>query len=85
MDNNSIYANRVEVDTSVYDFVFTFYQTVPAKNEDGKIETEERVKKCQIIMSPQHAKAFLNVLLGQINWYEQNYGKINLEPKKDNK
>ena len=34
-------------------------------------------------MSPQHAKAFSNILKNVMNDYEENFGKINLEGIKD--
>lgn len=36
MESNNLYANRVEISSSVYDVLITFYQSTPIKNEKGR-------------------------------------------------
>lgn len=78
MESINAYANRVEVNSSVYDLLLTFYQSLPIKNEKGEIISEENCTKVNIAMSPQHAKALMIALNQQINWYEGEFGVIKL-------
>ena len=79
MESTNLYANRVEISSTVYDILFSFYQTFTIKNEDGETISEDKGMKANIVMSPQHAKALMNALNQQINWYEESYGEIKLQ------
>lgn len=78
------YVNRVEINSSVYDVLISFHQSSPIKDETGKIIGEEKSSETNIIMSPQHAKAFMKILGDQINWYEENFGEIDIEGRELN-
>jgi hypothetical protein len=68
------YANSVQVRLSVWDF-FLIFGTLDQQTVD-----EVKVENFQgIYLSPQQAKALLNVLSHNVNQYEQSFGTISLE------
>ncbi len=68
------YANSVQVRMSVWDF-FLVFGTLTQQNPE-----ELTVKNFQgIYLSPQQAKALLNVLGHNLAQYEQTFGSITLE------
>jgi|SRR4051812_35284190 hypothetical protein len=74
------YANDVNVSNSPWDFVFDFAQLVgaprvapPAEGEDAEV-LKHVVGR--FVMSPQHTKAFLQVLAENIARYEAQWGDI---------
>ncbi len=70
------YANSVQVRMSVWDFFLVFgtmHQTSP---EQVNIENFQG-----IYLSPQQAKALLNVLSHNLSQYEQTFGPLALEPQ----
>jgi len=63
-----IYTNSVEVLVSPYEFLLQM-----------GLETQRKVKPiCNVRMSPQHAKIFLNILQQSIENYERNIGEIKI-------
>lgn len=68
------YVNIASASSSVYDFSLLLGN----KKDDTNQFTEDDVE-LKLIMSPQHAKAFVNVLKEQIQIYERLYGEINLK------
>ena len=70
------YANSVQVRMSVWDFQLVFgtmHQNTP---------DEVQVENFQAIyLSPQQAKALLNVLGHNLQQYEQTFGPLALEPQ----
>jgi hypothetical protein len=77
-----IYANQVSIDTSVFDFIFSFGSLMPKKEDDGKAIIPYELDQALIFMSPQHAKAFSKILEEQLKHYENTFGEINLDPIK---
>ena len=67
---NIIYANQIQVQMQLFDFSLTLNTVDP----DG-IHQEQGV----LYLSPQHAKALLQVLSDNVNMYESLFGPINLE------
>ena len=53
----SAYSNQVEIGTSPWDFRFLFFEIT--EDETGE---PIREKKARVVMSPQHARAFAQVL-----------------------
>lgn len=80
MENNKplFYCNHAEVCTSIYDFRIGFgvkkNAAAPISNEDIDV---------YIVMSPQHAKSLVSLLLDNLKAYEKVFGNINLEPDKE--
>lgn len=75
-DYRENYANSVQVRMSVWDFFLVFgtmHQEAPEKVEIGNFQG--------IYLSPQQAKALLNVLTHNLAQYEQAFGTLALEPK----
>ncbi|MGI6693205.1 MAG: DUF3467 domain-containing protein [Limnochordia bacterium] len=68
------YSNSVELNISVYDFVFRFEETCMA--DDGTVGKHPVV---DIVMSPQHAKALFHALNAAVQQYEERFGEIKIE------
>jgi len=70
------YANSVQVRTNLWDIFFSFGTINQTSPEDVEIRNFQG-----LYLSPQQAKAFLNVLHQNIQQYEAAFGEIRLEPK----
>ena len=69
------YANSVQIRVSVWDFLLQFgtlTQTVPEKVKIVNFQG--------VYLSPQQAKALLNVLSQNVSNYERTFGEIKLDP-----
>lgn len=68
----SRYSDAVFINHNPFGFTFDFAQNIP------------QMKMMKIIhrvsSSPQHTKAFLNVLTAQVKNYEKQFGEITLTP-----
>ncbi len=74
-----IYTNSIGVEISTFDMKLNLdYVTTDTSND-----TEQRINLCEVVMSPQHAKAFLETLQNAVNMYEEKIGKIDLKPIKE--
>lgn len=71
-----IYANSVQIRSSVWDFCLVFGT---ARQESAEAVTLQNLQG--IYLSPQQAKALLNVLGQNLAQYEQAFGEIAIEPK----
>ena len=70
------YSNSVQVRMSVWDFFLVFGNM--HQHEADKVD----IKNFQgIYLSPQQAKALLNVLSHNVAQYEQTFGALTLEPQ----
>jgi flagellar protein FlaG len=74
-DYRETYANSVQVRVSVWDFQLVFGLASSESPEAVTVRNHSA-----IILSPQQAKALLNVLGQNIAQYEQAFGTLNLEP-----
>ncbi len=75
-DYRETYANSVQVRMNVWDFflVFgTFQQNTPEEVEVNNFQG--------IYLSPQQAKALVQILAHNVQQYEQTFGEIKLDPK----
>jgi len=72
----SIYANQVELHATNWDFRFRFGEAFDIQTENATV-----LERTRIIMSPQHAKAFLNALSDNVRKYEAAFGEIRFNPK----
>ena len=66
-----LYANNAQVVSSYYDFHLSFGLILEASNE--KLVTEDAVT---IKMSPQLAKRLRDIIIEQVDKYEESYGLI---------
>jgi flagellar protein FlaG len=73
-DYRDSYANSVQVRLSVWDFFLVFGTLDQQTQEEVKIDNFQG-----IYLSPQQAKALLNVLGHNVTQYEQSFGPISLE------
>ncbi len=74
-DYRETYANSVQVRVNVWDF-FLVFGTMQQQSEN-----QVEVRNFQgIYLSPQQAKALLNVLQQNVTQYETAFGEIHLEP-----
>lgn len=75
-DYREAYANSVQIRVNLWDFFLLFgiaNQTAP---DNVSIQSFQG-----IYVSPQQAKALLNVLQQNISQYEATFGEIKLEPQ----
>jgi hypothetical protein len=74
-DYRENYANSVQVRVSLWDF-FVLFGTIN-QNSPGTVNIQNFQG---IFLSPQQAKALLNVLNQNVQQYEGAFGEIKLEP-----
>jgi flagellar protein FlaG len=70
------YANSVQVRVNLWDFFLTFGRVNQTSPDNVAIHNFEG-----IYLSPQQAKALLNILQQNLTQYEQAFGEIKLEPQ----
>jgi hypothetical protein len=70
------YANSVQIRLSVWDFLFVFGRISQTAADSVTIHNSTGV-----YMSPQQAKALLNLLQQNITQYEATFGNIALAPQ----
>jgi flagellar protein FlaG len=70
------YANSVQLRASLWDFFLLFGTLRQNSPENVSIQNFQGV-----YLSPQQAKALMNVLQQNIQQYESTFGEIRLEPK----
>jgi flagellar protein FlaG len=75
-DYRETYANSVQVRVSVWDFQLVFGLASSDSPDQVTIKNHAAV-----YLSPQQAKALLNVLGQNLAQYEQAFGTLNLEPQ----
>jgi flagellar protein FlaG len=75
-DYRENYANSVQVRVSLWDFFLTFGIVDQTTPENVTIANFQGV-----YLSPQQAKALLNVLQQNLGQYENAFGEIKLEPQ----
>jgi flagellar protein FlaG len=69
------YANSVQIRVNLWDFFLLFGLVNQTSPESVVIQNFQG-----IYLSPQQAKALLNVLQQNVNQYETAFGQIKLEP-----
>jgi hypothetical protein len=74
-DYRENYANSVQVRVNLWDFLLLFGRVNQTSPEDVAIHNFQG-----IYVSPQQAKALLNVLKQNVSQYESAFGEIKLEP-----
>lgn len=79
-ESKKIYTNSIGIEASVFDIKLKVNYIT-----SNKEESNEKQELCEISMSPQHAKAFLNILESTIKQYEENFGEINLKVNNNGK
>ena len=75
-DYRETYANSVQIRANLWDFFLMFGRINQSSPEDVQIQNFQGV-----YVSPQQAKALLNVLQQNVSQYEAAFGEIRLEPK----
>jgi hypothetical protein len=70
------YANSVQIRVNLWDFFLMFGQINQTGQDNVQIQNFQGV-----YVSPQQAKALLNILQQNISQYESAFGEIRLEPK----
>jgi hypothetical protein len=70
------YANNIQVRMSVWDFYLVFGAARQESPDEVRIENFQG-----IYLSPQQAKALLNLLSHNLAQYEQTFGTLALEPQ----
>jgi flagellar protein FlaG len=72
------YANSVQIRVNLWDFLLLFGRITQTNADNLAIHNFQGV-----YVSPQQAKALLNVLQQHVTQYETAFGEINLEPHAD--
>lgn len=80
MEHDIKYSNFANIAVSTFDIQMKFGIKSP---DSATPESAPDTIVSEIIMSPQHAKVFANVLLENIRNYEKIYGQINLEANEE--
>ena len=75
-DYREVYANSVQIRVSVWDFLLMFGTMTQTSPDKVQITNTQGV-----YLSPQQAKALLNVLGQNVAQYETTFGEIKLEPQ----
>ncbi|MBV8630942.1 MAG: DUF3467 domain-containing protein [Silvibacterium sp.] len=75
-DYRENYSNSVQVRVSVWDFFLAFGIVHQESPDQVLIENSQG-----IYISPQQAKALMNILTQNLAQYEQTFGEIALEPQ----
>ncbi len=70
------YANSVQIRVNLWDFFLMFGQIDQSMPENVHIRNFQGV-----YVSPQQAKALLNILQHNVSQYESAFGEIRLEPR----
>lgn len=70
------YANSIQVNVSVWDFLLTF-----GRLQQQTPEVVEVTNFQNIYLSPQQAKALMMILTQNIQNYEKAFGEIKLDPQ----
>jgi len=70
------YANSVQIRVNLWDFFLLFGQVNQTAPDQVSIQNFQGV-----YVSPQQAKALLNVLQQNVSQYEGTFGEIKLEPQ----
>jgi hypothetical protein len=76
------YCNGVDVLFTQFDFSLEFVELVPiAAQEPGGSPTVSRNFVERIVMSPQQAKVFLQLLAQNVDDYESRFGELPASPQ----
>jgi Protein of unknown function (DUF3467) len=71
----TLYCNSVRMTIGLWDFRFNIGEVEEANEEVIRVS-----EKLSIVMSPQHAKMFLQVFQTNLGRYEEKFGEIKLPP-----
>jgi hypothetical protein len=78
----SPYCNSAKIVISFFDFNFEFSQRVPVPGgQAGELSAVSANLIQRIVMSPEHAKAFLELLQRNVAEYEGQFGQIKPVPQ----
>jgi hypothetical protein len=75
-DYRENYANSVQIRVNLWDFFVMFGQIDQSAQDNVRIHNFQGV-----YVSPQQAKALLNILQHNVTQYESAFGEIRLEPR----
>lgn len=70
------YANSIQVRVNLWDFFLLFGTLTQSMPESVSIQNFQGV-----YLSPQQAKALLNIMQQNVSQYEATFGEIRLEPQ----
>ena len=82
-DFQIVYSNAITISISNVDFAFDigYFSSKNAIVQGTEVTIPIDIKS-RVIMSPQHAKIFSDLLMTNIHQYESDFGEIQIEPKK---
>jgi Protein of unknown function (DUF3467). len=74
-----VYSNFVGMEMTIYDMTLIFASK--RAGENPQVTPEDIV--AEVVMSPQHAKSFLQMFEKNLKDYEEAFGEINIEPSSE--
>ncbi|MFH0929144.1 MAG: DUF3467 domain-containing protein [Candidatus Aenigmatarchaeota archaeon] len=78
-NNDAFFTDNVSVLHNPNKFIIDFSQTVPRlDNINGKMQQTFTIKHNTVILDPQFAKSFADILQKNVKNYEKKFGKIAL-------
>jgi hypothetical protein len=82
----AFFTDNVTVSHSQNKFVIDFTQTTPRfDNFEGKYQQTFVIKHKTLVLDPQFAKIFLDILGQNVKRYEKNFGNIKIQKEKKEK
>ena len=81
----TLYSNNAQILLSTWDFTFEFSQlALTSSEQEGQPPQASTVGVQRVIMSPQHAKAFSEILRQNVAEWERQFGEIRVPPQNPN-
>ncbi|MBN2203083.1 MAG: DUF3467 domain-containing protein [Candidatus Aenigmarchaeota archaeon] len=82
-NNDAFFTDNVSVLHNPSKFIIDFSQTVPRlDNVNGKMQQTFTIKHDTVIMDPQFAKSFADILQKNVKAFEKKFGTIKMPKKK---
>jgi len=79
----AFFSDNVTVSHNPNKFIIDFSQTIPSfDNVGGNMQQSFIIKHKAIMLDPQFAKIFLDLLQKNVKKYEKKFGKINIPKRK---
>ena len=86
VDHNDpvFFSDNVTISHNQSKFIVDFSQTIPSfDNIGGNMQQSFIIKHKAVILDPQFAKVFLDLLQKNVQKYEKKFGKIKLQKQKE--
>jgi hypothetical protein len=75
-DFRTIYSNNVGFTAALFDFGMIFGEVTDVEQTGADVGTITVEQKVRVVMTPLHAKVFLQVAANQLRAYEEKFGEL---------